>query len=57
MISQMKARNWFYVLGLVGLIIVILNCLCVAHHQSPMPIKTVNPIDALDIEIASKELL
>ena len=49
--------NWFYVLGLVGLIIVILNCLCVAHHQSPMPIEIVTPIDALDIEVASKESL
>ena len=49
--------NWFYVLGLVGLIVVILNYLCIAHYQSPMPIKIVNLIDVLDIEVASKESL
>ena len=49
--------NWFYVLGLLGLIIVILDCLCDCHYQPHMPIKIVNPIDVLDIKVASKESL
>ena len=46
--------NWFYVLSLI---IVILICLCDCHYQSPMPTKIGNPIDVLDIEVASKESL
>ena len=49
--------NWFYVLGLLELIIVILNCLYDSHYQFPMPIKIVNLIDVLNIEVASKESL